>query len=57
MYSPEGYETRAEECAKLANQAQDGLIQAELLKLRQTYLQIAQRLRGLSRGPGAFEVR
>ena len=44
-YSVEGYETRAEECARLAHEAKDQLIQMELLKLRQTYLQIANRLR------------
>ena len=44
-YSIEGYENRARECAKLANSAGDDLIQMELLKLRQTYLNIAQRLR------------
>lgn len=44
-YSPEGYEKRAAECAALANQARDSMVQAELLKLRQTYLQIAKRLR------------
>lgn len=44
-YSVEGYETRAQECVKLANQATDQLVQMELLKLRQTYLTIAERLR------------
>jgi hypothetical protein len=44
-YSAEGYEKRAAECVVLANQARDSLIQAELLKLRQTYLHIAKRLR------------
>ena len=37
---------RAEECVKLANQASDQMIRMELLKLRQTYLTIAERLRG-----------
>jgi hypothetical protein len=46
-YSPEGYEARAEECAQLANKAKDTLVQMELLKLRQTYLQIAGRLRDI----------
>ena len=45
QYSAEGYEKRAAECVALANQARDSLIQAELLKLRQTYLHIAKRLR------------
>ena len=44
-YSAEGYENRAAECVTLANQARDSMVQAELLKLRQTYLQIARRLR------------
>ncbi len=44
-YSAEGYEKRAAECVVLANQARDSLVQAELLKLRQTYLHIAKRLR------------
>ncbi|MEI9990990.1 MAG: hypothetical protein WDM86_13215 [Rhizomicrobium sp.] len=44
-YSVEGYAERAEECVKLANQAKDPMIRMELLKLRQTYLTIAERLR------------
>ncbi len=44
-YSVAGYEERARECVRLANQAGDPLIRAELLKLRQTYLTIATRLR------------
>ncbi len=44
-YSVEGYADRAEECVKLANQAKDPMIRMELLKLRQTYLTIAERLR------------
>ena len=44
-YSIEGYEVRAEECVRLANQANDQLVRSELLKLRQTYLHIAERLR------------
>jgi hypothetical protein len=43
-YSEKGYSARAEECVRLANQAKDSMIQAELLKLRQVYLQIAKRL-------------
>ncbi|HUO90573.1 MAG TPA: hypothetical protein VMU08_15460 [Rhizomicrobium sp.] len=50
LYDANGYEQRASECAKLANATQDVLIQRELLKLRQTYLHIAQRLR---QGPAA----
>lgn len=44
-YSVKGYEVRAQECVKLANQAADELVQMELLRLRQTYLTIAERLR------------
>lgn len=50
-YDAEGYERRAAECASLANAANDALIQRELLKLRQTYLHIAERLRGADVGP------
>ncbi len=44
-YSVQGYESRAEECVQLANQASDQLVRMELLKLRQTYLNIAERLK------------
>lgn len=44
-FSIAGYEGRAQECVELANQAKDQMIRAELLKLRQTYLKIAERLR------------
>ncbi|HEY0106619.1 MAG TPA: hypothetical protein VGB91_11090 [Rhizomicrobium sp.] len=44
-YSVEGYEDRAGECVKLANLAADPMVRTELLKLRQTYLTIAARLR------------
>ena len=44
-YSVKGYEQRAQECVKFANLANDQLIRHELLKLRQTYLTIAKRLR------------
>jgi hypothetical protein len=44
-YSVNGYEERARECVQIANQARDPLIRGELLKLRQTYPNIAQRLR------------
>lgn len=44
-YSVEGYADRADECVKLANLAQDAMVRMELLKLRQTYLNIAERLR------------
>jgi hypothetical protein len=44
-YSVEGYENRARECVRLANAATDPMVRGELLKLRQTYLTIAARLR------------
>lgn len=44
LYGPAGYEARAQECARLANQAMDRMVQMELLRLRQTYLAIADRL-------------
>ena len=44
-YTEIGYEQRAEECVRLAALAADEMIKSELLKLRQTYLQIASRLR------------
>jgi hypothetical protein len=49
-YSAKGYESRAEECVRLANQSRDELVQQELLKLRQIYLQIAKRLQALGEG-------
>jgi hypothetical protein len=47
---PQRYPERAEECVRLANLAQDDMIRAELLRLRQTYLSIAARLK--AGGPG-----
>ncbi|MEJ0043384.1 MAG: hypothetical protein WDM81_14710 [Rhizomicrobium sp.] len=44
-YSVKGYEERARECVTLANLAKDQMVRNELLKLRQTYLNIALRLR------------
>jgi len=44
-YSVLGYKERAEECVKLANLADDELVRRELLNLRQTYLNIAERLK------------
>jgi hypothetical protein len=43
-YSLSGYTARAEECVRLANNTNDAMISAELLKLRQTYLKIADQL-------------
>ena len=45
MYSIDGYDSRAMECARLANQTPYEVIQRELLNLRQTCLKVAQRLR------------
>ena len=44
-YSVTGYKDRANECVKLANLADDELVRRELLNLRQTYLNIAERLK------------
>jgi hypothetical protein len=46
-YSVTGYRTRAEECVRLANLARDDMVQTELLRLRQSYLRIAERLEAL----------
>jgi hypothetical protein len=45
VYSAKSFETRAEECVRLANVAKDDLIRKELLQLRQSYLQTADRLK------------
>lgn len=47
-YSASAYLVRAEECVRLANIATDDLIRRELLTLRQSYLQTADRLKGVS---------
>ena len=47
-YSANAYLVRAEECVRLANIATDELIRRELLILRQSYLQTADRLNGAS---------
>ena len=47
-YTALGYQTRAEECVRLANLAADELIRKELLTLRQSYLQTAERLQRLA---------
>lgn len=44
-YTIEGYEDRAQECVRLASGTKDPMLRTELLKLRQTYLNIAERLR------------
>ena len=49
-YSLAGYTARAEECVRLANHTKDAMISAELLKLRQTYLKIAEQLGEMKEG-------
>jgi hypothetical protein len=44
-YTVEGYEGRARECIRLADSTTDPMLRTELLKLRQTYLTVAERLR------------
>ena len=44
-YTVEGYENRAQECVRLASGTKDPMLRTELLKLRQTYLNVAERLR------------
>ena len=55
-YSDIGYERRAEECVRMAAIASDEMIKSELLKLRQTYLQIAERLRQRERAAQKHSV-
>jgi hypothetical protein len=47
-YTPEGYRARAEECVRLANLTTDRMLSAELLKLRQSYLVVAARLKEIN---------
>ena len=47
-YSANGYIRRAEECVRLANLTKDEMLSAELLKLRQSYLTIAERLKSIA---------
>ena len=42
---------RAEECARLANLTKDKRVQAELLRLRQTYLRVARTLEEIENEP------
>jgi hypothetical protein len=51
-YSPDGYRARAEECVRLANLTSDTMLSAELLKLRQSYLVIAERLKEINSNKG-----
>jgi hypothetical protein len=43
-YTAAGYARRAAECARIASMTQDQMVQADLLRLRQTYLSVAERL-------------
>ncbi len=43
-HSAMGYAKRAAECARLANLTLDEMLQSELLRLRQTYLRVAETL-------------
>jgi hypothetical protein len=43
-YEPEEFLARAEECARLSKLSNDEMIRAELLQLRDIYLQTANRL-------------
>jgi len=45
---PDLQEARAEECVRLANLSTDDVVRAELLRLRQTFLRSAERLRALN---------
>lgn len=49
-YSSEGYQARAEECVRLANLTTDQMLSAELLKLRQSYLVVSERLKRMEHG-------
>lgn len=43
-YTETGYQSRAEECVRLANATGDEMLRAAILGLRQQYLEIAKRL-------------
>ena len=45
---PEFQEAHAEECVRLANLSKDDVVRSELLRLRQTFLRSAERLRALN---------
>jgi hypothetical protein len=46
-FSIAGFEARAKECIRLANLTGDEYLKRELLSLRQSYLDVADRLRTL----------
>jgi hypothetical protein len=43
-YTAEGYARRAAECARLAALTADDMLQQELLRMRQSYLRLAEKL-------------
>ena len=43
-YTALGYARRAAECARVASLSTDAMVQQELLRLRQTYLRVAEKL-------------
>ena len=43
-YSEAGYLARAAECVRLANFTKDEMISSAILRLRQSYLEVAKRL-------------
>lgn len=49
-FTPEGYKERAEECVRLANLAKDEMVRSALLRLRQSYLELAARLADVTGG-------
>ncbi|HEX3485971.1 MAG TPA: hypothetical protein VHT51_12980 [Micropepsaceae bacterium] len=50
MFTVAGYEKRAEECVRLANLTEDGILRAEILQLRQSYLASARRQKEIEKG-------
>jgi hypothetical protein len=44
VYSAESFIARADECVRLAALSRDDLVRQELLQLRESYLQTAERL-------------
>lgn len=43
-YTARGYAKRAAECARLSAMTADSMLQQELLRLRQTYLRLSEKL-------------
>jgi hypothetical protein len=50
MFTVAGYEKRAEECVRLANLTDDGILRAEILQLRQSYLASARLQKEIDKG-------